>query len=163
MQLKDVSVKLQTTVQPLFTSRKIAQEFLTGELKPRLIDQQCVVYHFKCDRCNTAYVGYIRWQLFVCVNGHRTKTFSNYWEKRPCQCAEAMITDKQAWFHGDLRNCFKVLETCQNKFDCFVNEMLLIKQLQPCLNIQSDSNRKGLSNFCKLMTLDFNLLLKLHI
>ena len=30
---------------------------------------------------------------------------------------------------------------CQNKFDCLVNEMLLIKQLRPCLNVQSDSIR----------------------
>ena len=39
----------------------------------------------------------------------------------------------------DLRNCFKVLKKCQNKFDCLINEMLLIKQLRPCLNVQSDS------------------------
>ena len=44
MQLKNLSVKLQTTVQPVFTSRKIVQEFPTGESKPTLIDQQCVVY-----------------------------------------------------------------------------------------------------------------------
>jgi len=31
-----------------------------------------------------------------------------------------------------------VLKKCQNKFDCLVNEMLLIKQLQPCLNVLSD-------------------------
>ena len=35
----------------------------------------------------------------------------------------------------------KVLKKCQNKFDCLVNEMLLIKQLRPCLNVQSDSIR----------------------
>ena len=29
----------------------------------------------------------------------------------------------------DLDSCFKVLKKCQNKFDCLVNEMLLIKQL----------------------------------
>ena len=27
------------------------------------------------------------------------------------------------------------------RFDCLVNEMLLIKQLRPCLNVQSDSIR----------------------
>ena len=42
-QLKDLSVKLQTIVQPVFTSRKIAQEFPTSEPKPQLIDQQCIV------------------------------------------------------------------------------------------------------------------------
>ena len=41
----------------------------------------------------------------------------------------------------DLHSCFKVLKKCQNKFDCLVNEMLLIKQLRPCLNVQSDSIR----------------------
>ena len=29
----------------------------------------------------------------------------------------------------DLRNCFNVLTKCQNKFDCLINEMFLIKQL----------------------------------
>ena len=28
--------------------------------------------------------------------------------------------------------------SCRNKFDCLVNEMLLIKHLRPCLNVQSD-------------------------
>ena len=36
----------------------------------------------------------------------------------------------------DLR--LKVLKKCQNKFDCLAKDMLLIKQLQPCLNVQSD-------------------------
>ena len=29
----------------------------------------------------------------------------------------------------DLSNCFNALKKCQNKFDCLLNEMLLIKQL----------------------------------
>ena len=66
-QLKDLSVKLQTIVQPVLTSRKIAQEF-------QLIDQQCVVYNFKCDQCDAGYVGYTRGHLFVRVDGHRSKT-----------------------------------------------------------------------------------------
>ena len=64
-QLKDLSVKLQTIVQPVFTSRKIAQEFPTSEPKPQLIDQQCVVYNFKCDRCDAGYVGYTRVHLSI--------------------------------------------------------------------------------------------------
>ena len=67
-QLKDLSVKLQTIVQPVFTGRKIAQEFPTSEPKPQLIDQQCAVYNFKCDQCDAGYVGYTR--------GHRNKTSS---------------------------------------------------------------------------------------
>ena len=41
----------------------------------------------------------------------------------------------------DLRNSFKAPKKCQNKFICLVNKMLLIKQLRPCLNVQSDSIR----------------------
>ena len=45
-QLKDLSVKLQVNVQPVFTNRKIAHEFSTNEPKPQLIDQQCVDPYF---------------------------------------------------------------------------------------------------------------------
>ena len=131
-QLKDLSVKLQVNVQPVFTSRKIAHEFPTNEPKPQLIDQQCVVYNFKCDQCDAGYVGYTRGHLFVRVDGHRSKTSSvrkHYDNRHP-----GRIPD-------DLHSCFKVLKKCQNKFDCLVNEMLLIKQLRPCLNVQSDSIR----------------------
>ena len=61
-QLEDLMVKPQTIVQPVFMSRKIAQEFPTSEPKPQLIDQQCVVY--------------TRGHLFVRVDGHRSKTSS---------------------------------------------------------------------------------------
>ena len=36
-------------------------------------------------------------------------------------------------------NQFRVLRKCQGKFDCFVFEMLFIKNLKPNLNIQTDS------------------------
>ena len=41
----------------------------------------------------------------------------------------------------DLLSRFKVLKKCRNKFDCLINEMLYIKQLRPCLNVQLDSIR----------------------
>ena len=128
--LKDLSVKLQTIVQSVFTSRKIAQEFPTSEPKSQLIDQQCVVYNFKCDQCDAGYVGYTRGHLFTRVDGHKSKTSS---VRKPHDNRHAgSIPD-------DLRNCFKVLKKCKNKFDCLINEILLIKQLRPCLNVQSDS------------------------
>ena len=51
-----------------------------------------------------------------------------------------VIVDTQAGFRMTFTVVF-VLKKCQNKFDCLVNEMLLIKQLRPCLNVQSDSIR----------------------
>ena len=48
-QLKDLSIKLQTTIQPVFVSRKIGQDLKECETKPLLVNQQCVVYQFKCN------------------------------------------------------------------------------------------------------------------
>ena len=46
IQLKDLSLKLQTTVQPVFVSR-IGQDPQECETKPQLVNQQCVVYQFQ--------------------------------------------------------------------------------------------------------------------
>ena len=131
-QLQDLSVKLQTIVQLVFTSHKIAQEFATSEPKPQLFDQQCVMYNFKCDQCDAGYVGYTRGQLFVRVDRHRGQTLS----------VRKKFDNRQA---GRFWRTFAVVsmcwKKCQNKFDCLVDETLLIRQLQPCLNVQSDSNR----------------------
>ena len=100
-QLKDLSVKLQVIVQPVFTSRKIAHEFPTNEPKPQLIDQQCVVYNFKCDQCDAVYVEYTRGHLFVRVHGHSSKALSvrkHYDNRHP-----GRIQD-------DLHSCYDVLK-----------------------------------------------------
>lgn len=46
MQLKDISIQLQTTIKPVFVSRKIGQDLKECETKPQLVNQQCVVYQF---------------------------------------------------------------------------------------------------------------------
>ena len=100
-QLKDLSVKLQAIVLPVFTSREIALEFPTSEPKTQLIDQECVVFDFKCDQCDASDVGYTRGHLFVRVDGHRSKTLSvhKHYDYRHA----ARIPD-------DLLNCFNVLK-----------------------------------------------------
>ena len=60
-------------------------------------------------------------------------------EARPCQCASGYDSRHAGRIPDDFHSCFYVLKKCQNKFDCLVNEMLLIKQFRPCLNVQSDS------------------------
>ena len=52
-------------VQPVFTglpmsSRQATQRWTTShesEPKPQYIDQQCIVYNYKCDQCDAGYVG----------------------------------------------------------------------------------------------------------
>ena len=48
-QLKNLSLKVHTTIQPVFVSRKIERELNVKETKPPIVNQQCVVYSFQCD------------------------------------------------------------------------------------------------------------------
>ena len=43
-----------------------------------------------------------------------------------------------------ISHLFKVLKKCRSKFDCLIYEMLLIKDIKPSLNTQSDSTRAKL-------------------
>jgi len=57
--LKDLSLRVHTTIQPVFVSRKIEQEPSLKKTKPQIVNQQCVVYSFHCDQCDAGYVGYV--------------------------------------------------------------------------------------------------------
>ena len=94
---------------------------------PHRIDQKCVLYNFKCDQCNAGYVGHTRGHLFVRVDGFGSKTSS-----------VRKNHDTQVGIRIIFAIFFNVFKKYQNKFDCLVNEMLLIKQLRPCLSVQSD-------------------------
>ena len=135
MQLKDFSIKLQTTIQPIFVSRKISQDLKECETKPQLVNQQCVVYQFKCNLhvCDTgSYVGYMRRHLYAHVDGHKSPSSS---------VCKHYDNDHAGAVPEDLLSCFKVFKNCMNKFDCLVNKMLYIKQLTQSLNMQTDSIR----------------------
>ena len=75
-QFKDLSLKVNTTIQPVFASRKIEQELNVKEPKPHIVNEQCVVYSFQCDLCDTGYVGYTRGHLHNRVKGHKQKQSS---------------------------------------------------------------------------------------
>ena len=70
-ELKNLSRKVQTTVQPVFVSRKIDQDLKVRETKPQIVNQQHVVYRFQCDLCDAGYVGYKHGHLHTCVDGHK--------------------------------------------------------------------------------------------
>ena len=120
-------------IQPVFVSRKIGQDLNECETKP-LANQQCVVYQFKCNLCDTgSYVGYTRGHLYARVDGHKSTSSS---------VRKHYDNDHAGTVPEDLLSCFKVLKKCMNKFDWrLVNEMLYIKQLTPSLNVQTDSIR----------------------
>ena len=130
-QLKDLSLKVHTTIQPVFVSRKIEQELSVKETKPPIVNQQCVVYGFQCDLCDAGYVGYTRGHLHNRVKGHKQQS--------------SAIAKHYKNMHGTmpqgLLKRFDVLKKCRNKFECLVYEMLFIRALKPNLNVQSDSIR----------------------
>ena len=51
-QVSDLGKKINSDLCPVFTSKKIANDIKVAEAKPPLINQQCVVYKFKCDLCD---------------------------------------------------------------------------------------------------------------
>ncbi len=76
-QLKDLSIKLQTNSPVRFVSRKIGLSLQELETKPQLVNQQCVVYQFKCNLCDTrSYVGYTRGHLHARLDGHKSTSSS---------------------------------------------------------------------------------------
>ena len=52
-ELKDLNQKIHTTLQSFFAaSQKIEQDLKLREVKPLVVNQQCLVYQFKCDLCD---------------------------------------------------------------------------------------------------------------
>ena len=77
-QLNNLSSKLNVTVQPVFVSPKLEQQLKRHEFKPHIVNQQCLVYEFKCNLCDAGYVSYTRGHLHERVEGHTRKSSSIY-------------------------------------------------------------------------------------
>ena len=96
------------------------------ETKPPIIiivNQQCVVYSFQCDLCDTGYVGYTCGHLHNCVKRH----------KRQSSAIAKHYKNVHGTMPQDLLKHFEVLKKCRNKFDCLVHKMLFIRALKPNL------------------------------
>ena len=53
-QLRDLSRKICVTLQPI-CEQKLEQDLKPREIKPSIVNQQCVVYKFACDLCDADY------------------------------------------------------------------------------------------------------------
>ena len=69
-QLQDLSSKIRVSLQPILTSKKIDDIIKTCEPKPKLINDQCVVYHFKYGPCEIYYVSFTNRHFFQRINEH---------------------------------------------------------------------------------------------
>ncbi|XP_022788722.1 uncharacterized protein LOC111328527 [Stylophora pistillata] len=133
-QLGDLSRKIGTDISPVYTNRKIGYELKPTEKKPNIINQQRVVYYFKCGLCDADYVGYTCRHLYQRAEEHKASQSSigNH------------IKERHGHTPSDLHHSFKILKKCKSKLDCLIYEMLFIKEIKPSLNKQSDSMRAKL-------------------
>ena len=125
-QLKYLSLKVHTTIQPVFVSRKIEQELIKCEGN-KATNCKSAVCCLQCDLCDAGYVGCSREHLHNRVKGHKQQSYA--------------IAKHYKDIHGTMpRGLLKRFE-CRNKFDCLVYERLFIRALKLNLNVQSDSIR----------------------
>ena len=115
-QPKDLGLKVHTIIQPAFVSRKIEQELHVKETKPPIVNQQCVVYSFQCDQCDTGYVAGTHSDIYIIVEKDPLKQQSSAIAKHYKNVHETMPLD--------LLKRLEMLKKCRNKFDCLVYEML---------------------------------------
>ncbi|PFX16803.1 putative RNA-directed DNA polymerase from transposon X-element [Stylophora pistillata] len=131
-QMRDLSSKIGIDVQPVYTSKKLEQDLKLKEIKPRILNQHSVVYCFKCDLCDSNYVGYTTRHLFQRIADHRYSAIGRH--LRDAHGNIDLLNESQ----------FRMLKKCGTKWDCLVYEMLYIRTIRPNLNTQSDSIRAKL-------------------
>ena len=131
-QLSDLSRKIDVVVQPVYVSKKIKGHFKPKEHKPPIVNQQNVVYYYKCGLCDTDYVGFTSRHLHQRVEEHKRATIGYH------------VKDEHDGDPDSIGSNFEILKKCQSKLDCLIFEMLFIRKLQPKLNKQSDSIRAKL-------------------
>ena len=115
-QLQDLSHKINMTVSPVFVSQKIECDLRKREVKPPLVNQQCLVYKFECDLCDAGYVGYISRHLHQRIEEHKSAS-SSIGQPFPV---------KHSLAPKDLSNNFIILKKCKYKLDCLVFKMFLL-------------------------------------
>ena len=119
IQTVDLGTKINQQLQPVFTSKKIADHLRVTEEKPPLINQQSVVYEFICDLCDTNYIGYTCRHLHQRVEEHKHSVIGKHFR------------DAHGLTPTNLIKNFKVLKKCRSKLDCLMYEMLWIKNKVP--------------------------------
>ena len=128
-QLNSLSNKIGVDLQPVFRSRKVQDDLRVQENKPALVNQQNVVYQFKCSLCDASYIGFTCRHLHQRIDEHKYSAIGKH------------LKSVHAVDSVPPGECFTVLKKCKDKLDCLINEMLLIRNKGPSLNTQSDSLR----------------------
>ena len=100
------------------------------EQKPSIVNQQRAVcyYYYKCDLCDTDYVGYSCRHLHQRIEEHKG------W------ATGRLVKEQHLKEPDDIAKNFRILKKCQNKPDCLIFEMLFIRILKPKLDKQCENS-----------------------
>ena len=102
--MQNLSAKIGVQIKPFFPSRKIRQVLSPKEKHP-IVNNQCLVYKFQCDLCDTDYVGYTSRHLHQRIGEHKHSATGRHLEDHGLSKSD--LKDKQ----------FFVLRKCRSKFD----------------------------------------------
>ena len=126
-QLNDLGKKIDRVIQPVFTSKKISEDLKVTETKPSIVNQQCVVYEYQCNSCDSNYIGYTSRHLHLRIKEHKYSVIGKH------------LKDKHDQRPTNLHEQFTILKKCHGKFECLIYDMLLIRKKIPTPNTQNDS------------------------
>ena len=59
-------------------SKKLGQDLRPKEIKPSIVNKQCVVYNFSCDLCDADYVGYTARHLHQRIAEHKNSAIGRH-------------------------------------------------------------------------------------
>ena len=126
-QLNDLWSKINVSFQPVFLSKKLEHELKITEKKPSIVNQQRVVYQFKCSFCDENYIGFTMRHLHERCEEHKFNSSS----------IKKHFNNQHDCLPDNINQHFTVLRKTKN--DSLIYEMLYIRELPPSRNVQSDS------------------------
>ena len=93
--------RLALHYNPIFISRKLEQDLKPREIKPPVVNQQCSVYYFTCDLCDSDYTGFTARHVHQRIVEHKNSAIGKHF----------LIA------HGDTgflkESQFRILKKCQ--------------------------------------------------
>ena len=97
------------------------------EKKPSIVNQQRVVYQFKCSFCDENYIGFTMRHLHERCEEHKFNSSS----------IKKHFNNQHDCLPDNINQHFTVLRKCKIKQDCLIYEMLYIMELSPSLRLCS--------------------------
>ena len=91
--------------QPVFRRKPNRQILRSKEKNPNLVNNQCLVYHFNCDQCDSDYVGFTTRHLHQPIQKHRYSAIGKH-----------LINIYGGIDTFSLSSQFSILKKCQTKF-----------------------------------------------